>query len=152
MFDFFFFQEKTGKQLQLHIGSERLLLLFIRVCVVCQLLNPARLCDPMGCSLPGSSVHGDSPGKNTGVGCNALLQGDLPNPGIELRSPSLKADSLLSESKGLYQESPRILKQIAYPFSRGIFLTQESNLGLPHFRWILYQLNYKGNPYQSLDK
>ena len=32
------------------------------------------LCDPMDCSLPGSSVHGDSPGKNTGVGCHALLQ------------------------------------------------------------------------------
>ena len=28
----------------------------------------------MGCSPPGSSVHGDSPGKNTGVGCHALLQ------------------------------------------------------------------------------
>ena len=27
------------------------------------------------CSVPGSSVHGDSPGKNTGVGCHALLQG-----------------------------------------------------------------------------
>ena len=26
------------------------------------------LCDPMDCSPPGSSVHGDSPGKNTGVG------------------------------------------------------------------------------------
>ena len=25
------------------------------------------LCNPMNCSLPGSSVHGDSPGKNTGV-------------------------------------------------------------------------------------
>jgi len=31
------------------------------------------LCDPMDCSPPGSSVHGDSPGKNTGVGCHALL-------------------------------------------------------------------------------
>ena len=29
----------------------------------------------MACSLPGSSVCGDSPGKNTGVGCHALLQG-----------------------------------------------------------------------------
>ena len=36
------------------------------------------LCDPMGCSPPGSSVHGDSPGKNTGVGCHALLQGIFP--------------------------------------------------------------------------
>ena len=32
------------------------------------------LCDPMDSSPPGSSVHGDSPGKNTGVGCYALLQ------------------------------------------------------------------------------
>ena len=28
----------------------------------------------MDCSLPGSSVHGDSPGKNTGVSCHDLLQ------------------------------------------------------------------------------
>ena len=33
------------------------------------------LCDPVDCSPPGSSVHGDSPGKNPGVGCHALLQG-----------------------------------------------------------------------------
>ena len=39
----------------------------------------------MDCSPPGSSVCGDSPGKNTGVGCHFLLQGDLPNPGIEPR-------------------------------------------------------------------
>ena len=31
------------------------------------------LCEPMARSPPGSSVHGDSPGKNTGVGCHALL-------------------------------------------------------------------------------
>ena len=36
------------------------------------------LCDPMDCSPPGSSVHGDSPGKNTGVYCHALLQGIFP--------------------------------------------------------------------------
>ena len=33
---------------------------------------------PTACSPPGSSVHGDSPGKNTGVGCPALLQGIFP--------------------------------------------------------------------------
>ena len=37
------------------------------------------LCSPMDCSPPGSSVHGDSPGKNTGVGSHALLQGS-PQP------------------------------------------------------------------------
>ena len=31
------------------------------------------LCNPMDCSPPGSSVHGDSPGRNAGVGCRALL-------------------------------------------------------------------------------
>ena len=44
------------------------------------------LCDRMDCSLPGSPVHGDSPGKNTEVGCHALLQGIFPtqgsNPGL----------------------------------------------------------------------
>ena len=32
--------------------------------------------------LPGSSVHGDSPGKNTGVGCHVLLQGIFPTQGL----------------------------------------------------------------------
>ena len=31
------------------------------------------LCDSMDCSPPGSSVHGDSPGKKTGLGCHDLL-------------------------------------------------------------------------------
>ena len=33
------------------------------------------LCDPMDCSPSSSSVHGHSPGKNTGVGCHSLLRG-----------------------------------------------------------------------------
>ena len=32
------------------------------------------LWNPMDCRPPGSSVHGISPGKNTGVGCHFLLQ------------------------------------------------------------------------------
>ena len=36
------------------------------------------LCDSVDRSPPGSSVHGDPPGKNTGVGCLALLQGIFP--------------------------------------------------------------------------
>ena len=34
----------------------------------------AHLCPTLCDSPPGSSVHGGSPGKNTGVGCHALLQ------------------------------------------------------------------------------
>ena len=37
--------------------------------------------DPMDCSLPGSSVHGDSPGKNIRVSYHALLQGIFPTQG-----------------------------------------------------------------------
>ena len=54
------------------------------VCLVAQ--SCLTLCNPMDCSPPGSSVHGDSPVKNTGVGCHALLQGIFPtqgsNPGL----------------------------------------------------------------------
>ena len=65
-----------------------------------QQLSHVQLCDTMDCSLPGSSVHGDSPGKNIGVGCHALLQGNLPNPGIEPTSPALQADFLPSQPPG----------------------------------------------------
>ena len=49
------------------------------LCLVAQ--SCPTLCDPMDCSPPGSSVHGDSPGKNTGVGRHALLQGIFPTQG-----------------------------------------------------------------------
>ena len=40
------------------------------------------LCDPMDCSPPGSLVRGDSPGKNTRVGCHVLLLGIFPTQGL----------------------------------------------------------------------
>ena len=40
------------------------------------------LSDTMDYGLPGSSVHGDSPSKSTGVGCHALLQGIFPTQGL----------------------------------------------------------------------
>ena len=58
------------------------------------------LCNPKDRSPPGSYVHGDSPAKNTGVGLSCPPLGDLPNPGIEPRSPALQADSLPSEAAG----------------------------------------------------
>ena len=48
------------------------------------------LSNPMACSAPGSSVHGDSPGKNTGVGCHALLQGIFPTQGSNPRLSRLQ--------------------------------------------------------------
>ena len=69
------------------------------------------LCDPMDCSLPGSSsVHGIFPGKNTVArqgplsmgfsrqelwnGLPVSSPGDLPESGIEPGSPALQTDSL----------------------------------------------------------
>ena len=73
------------------------------------------LWDPMNCSPPGSSVHGDSLGKGTGVGYHALLQGIFA---IQGSNPDL-----LHCRQILYclshQESPRISEWAAYPFSWG---------------------------------
>ena len=73
------------------------------------------LCDPMDCSLPGSSIHEDSPGKNTGVGCHALLQGIFPTQGL---NPGLRHCRHIFYCLS-HQGSPRILEWLVYPFSRG---------------------------------
>ena len=74
----------------------------------------------------------NSPGQNAGVGSLSFPSlGDLPNPGIEPRSPALQADSLPTELSGKpifyhtdgkirqlsHKGNPRILKWVAYPFS-----------------------------------
>ena len=69
------------------------------LCLVAQ--SYPTLCDPTDWGPPGSSVHGDSPGKNTGIECHALFQGIFPTQGLnEPRSPVLQADSLPSEPPG----------------------------------------------------
>ena len=97
--------------------------------------------------------------------------GDLPNPGIKPPSPALQADDLQSEPPGkilLKSESeshsvvsdslqshglcsswnsPGQNTRVSSLFLlQGIFPTQGSNPGLPHSRWILYQLSHKGSP------
>ena len=42
----------------------------------------------------------NSPRQNAGLGSRSLLQGNLPNPGIESRSPALQADSLPAKPPG----------------------------------------------------
>ena len=66
------------------------------LCLVTELC--LTLCNPMDCSPPGSSVHGDSPGKNTGLPCTP--PGNLPKSGIEPTSAALQVDSLPSEPPG----------------------------------------------------
>ena len=62
-----------------------------------KLLNRVRLSATpwtVACQAPPSTGFS---GKNTGVGCRFLLQGNLSNPGAEPGSPALQADALLSE-------------------------------------------------------
>ena len=83
------------------------------LCLVAQLC--LTLCDPMGCRLSGPSIHRDSSGKNTGVGCHALLQGIFPVDGSN--SGLLHCRQTLC---GLsHQERPRILEWVVYPFCMG---------------------------------
>ena len=57
--------------------------LYFNSAVLCSVVQSCpTLCDPMDCSPPGSSIHGDSPGKNTGLGCHFLLQGIFPIQGL----------------------------------------------------------------------
>ena len=78
----------------------------------------------MDCSQPGSSVHGISPCKNTGVekkkkeywtGLPFPFPGDIPNPGIELGFPAL-ADSLPLS----HQESPLSTLHVLFHFLKTI--------------------------------
>ena len=58
------------------VGLQRSLVKVVQSCPT--------LGDPMACKAPGFSVHGISPGKNTGVGCLFLLQRVFPTQGSNL--------------------------------------------------------------------
>ena len=85
------------------------------LCLVAQLY--LTLCDPMDCSLPGSSVHADSPGNNTGVGCHALLLGIFPTQGLNPGLPHCR--------KILYCPS----QQRSPPKPRFMYLSSVSPIG-----------------------
>ena len=58
------------------------------------------LCNPMECGPPGSAVHGDSPGNNTGVGSHSYLQGMFPIQGLNPGLLHCRQNSLSSEPPG----------------------------------------------------
>ena len=65
--------------------SQKFALASLFIAVLClEAQSCLTLWDPRDFSLPVSSVHGDSPGKNTGVGCHALLQGSFSTQGSNL--------------------------------------------------------------------
>ena len=71
------------------------------------------LWDPMDHSPPGSSVHGDFPSKNTGVGCYAFLQEIFLSQGLNLGLPHCR----LILYRLSHQGTP-VLEWIAYCFPR----------------------------------
>ena len=97
------------------------------------------LCDPMDCRLLRSRGFSR---QEYWSGLPRPFPGDLPNPEIEPRSFTQQADSLPSEPPG----KPKITGVGNLSLLQKIFLTQESNQGLLHCRWILYQLSYQGSP------
>ena len=87
------------------------------LCLVAQLC--LIFCNPMDCSMLGSSAHGDSPGKNTGVGCHSLFQGIFPIQGSNPSLPHCR-QILYHLSQ---QESPNIVYLCIYMESRKMVLT-----------------------------
>ena len=105
-------QQYVNNSIELTHWFRELLLTCSVLCLVTQ--SCPALCDPMDCSPPGSSVHGGSPGKSTGVVCHALLQVIFSTQGLNPGLPHGKG--ILYQLS--HQGSPRRLEWIAYPFSR----------------------------------
>ena len=95
---------------------------------------------PMHCSRPGSSVHGDSLGKNTGVGFHALLQGIFPTQGSK--------PDLSHCRRTLYRlgHQGSLTGVGSHSLLQGIFPTQGPNQGLPHCGWILLSSANQARP------
>ena len=83
-----------------HTGTAEYVFLFSGAMCYALLLNHVWLCDLVDCSLPGTSVHGGFSRQECWSRFPCHPSWDLPNPGIEPKSPALQADSLLSEAPG----------------------------------------------------
>ena len=79
------------------------------------------------------------PGRNTGVGCHAHLQGIFPTQGLNLGLLHCRWILYLLSHQGSTGVCSLSLRQ-------GNFLIQELNRVLLHCRWILYQLSYQESP------
>ena len=66
----------------------------------------------MNCSPLGSSVHGDSPGKNTEVGCHVLLQGIFATQRDVIRS--LNVILVGTEATGVFKAGLEVGEDMIY--------------------------------------
>ena len=98
------------------------------------------LCDPMDCRPPGSSVHGILQARI--LEWVTMLFSRRSSPARDqTRPPTLQANSLPAEPQG----KPKNTGVGSLSLLQQIFLTQESDRGLLHCRWIPYQLSYQGS-------
>ena len=122
------------------LGRDSLLLSQLGCCCCSVAKSCLTLCNPTDCSPPGSSGHGDSPGKNTAVGCLPSSRGSS-----QLRDQtqvSCIVDRFFTtEPPG----KPKNMGVDSLSLLQGIFPIQESNWGLLHCKWILHQLSYQGS-------
>ena len=108
---------------------------FVSSCFHCCLVAKScpTLCNPVDCSPPGSSVHGDSPGRRTGVGFHFLLWGSSPArdqtqvklgrrslyPRVQLLTVVLRGAGLLGQGLSRCPRKQPAAKLVCKYFSRG---------------------------------
>ena len=111
------------------------------MCLVAQFCPT--VCESMDYSPPGFSVHGNSPGKNTGVGCHGLYQGIFPTQGLN--------PCLLHCRQILYLLSHQGNHQRLWETTIRLMITQES-IGkiLKHCGLVCYVLLKKQNKSLSI--
>ena len=104
---------------------------------------------PHGLEPPKLLCPWNSPGKNSGVGSHSFLQGMFLTQG--LNPDVLRYRKILCPLS--YQGSPRILKWVAYPFSRGSSPPGNwTRVSCIHCRRILYHLSYQGSPLSLINR
>ena len=100
-------------------------------CVLSHSVVSDALCSPMNCTYQ-APLSMEFSRQEYWSALPFPSPGDLPNPGIESRSPALQTDSLPSEPSG----KPMNTEVGSQSPLQGIFLTQELNQGLLHCRWM----------------
>ena len=100
----------------------------VLLCLVAQ--SCPTLCDPLDCSLPGSSVRGDFPGKNIGVGRHALLQGIFPTQGLKPGLPHYRRILHCLSHQGSWSDTSRQMDGERTGRNSPFFLLQPCSLPL----------------------
>ena len=112
------------------------------------------LCYPMDCSLPGSSVHGDSPGKNTGVSCHPLLLVKL-KPVAEFQPRKMGWSDYRQFKTWLLDTALSIFQISLFPLSQSLRVPMclmeelQQSEGLPNMNWTFCEEEIKLLPYTT---